>query len=156
MAPLRRRLGRGSQDPRCGGHWAASLIHPSRPSDRWVAAFCWRFAASRECLVANKYKWGWQKGLYKLGGYFQLWWDLMVAASIYGLRFNSRGNITFQPRLQQMDCRLQTYTQWTEFLSKLGRSFISLTTLHPVTTMHCEAIWGSIKSYRNSSYVKMR
>ena len=42
MAPLQRRLGRGSQDPRCGGHWAASLIHSdtsSRPSDRWVAAF---------------------------------------------------------------------------------------------------------------------
>ena len=80
---------------------------------------CWHFAASRECLVANKYKWGWQKGLYKLGGYFQLWWDLMVAASIYGLRFNSRGNITFQLRLQQMDYRLQTYTQWTPLLSKL-------------------------------------
>ena len=106
MAPLQRRPGRGSQDPRCGGHWAASLIHPSRPSDRWVAALCWHFASSRECLVANKYKWGWQKGLYKLGGYFQLWWDLMVAASIYGLRFNSRGNITFQLRLQQMDYRL--------------------------------------------------
>ena len=44
---------------------------------------CWHFAASRECLVANKYKWGWQKGLYKLGGYFQLWWDLMVRFNLW-------------------------------------------------------------------------